>query len=459
MKRCKKLLSMILCILMVFGMFAGCNQQPSVETVGTTEPSETEEPEILYPTVVTEPSTEPAETRNDAATVEYTIVYVVNDGQLPENTQTVYSLATPVVLPVPTKEDCIFQGWFEEEDFSGDVVLTTAGQTGNKTYYAKWTAFESTEPTEAEEEDKKPGQSTGNSGAGSTGNSGQSDITHVHSYKIVESVKENCYDDGYNTYACKCGETYKQYIARAHKWGEWVIVREATDLEEGLKKRTCTECGVVEREKLTKLPHVHYYKATVIDPTCTDDGYTLYECNCGEVYTGAEFKATGHDYKAEVVAPTTEAEGYTLHQCANCGDSYKDTYTEKLPPEETEHVHSYTAVVTNPTCTVDGYTTYTCACGESYVDDSVAAAGHEYASQVIAPTTTAQGYTLHTCNLCGDSYTDSYVDKLPEETEPDDPYNPPDIPGHTHSWGGWIEHEDGWKYRTCAECGNIDIAW
>ena len=59
-----------------------------------------------------------------------------------------------------------------------------------------------------------------------------------------------------------------------------------------------------------------------------------------------------------------------------------------------------------------GYTTYTCACGHSYKDNYVSAK-HNYESVVTAPTATAQGYTTHTCSVCGDSYVDSYKDKLP----------------------------------------------
>ena len=41
--------------------------------------------------------------------------------------------------------------------------------------------------------------------------------------------------------------------------------------------------------------------------------------------------------------------------------------------------HEYAAVVTEPTCTEEGFTTYTCSkCGDSYVDNKVAALGHDY---------------------------------------------------------------------------------
>ena len=45
-------------------------------------------------------------------------------------------------------------------------------------------------------------------------------------------------------------------------------------------------------------------------------------------------------------------------------------------PNYEAHEHKYEAVVTEPTCTVDGYTTHTCACGDSYTDSEVKAAGH-----------------------------------------------------------------------------------
>ena len=117
-----------------------------------------------------------------------------------------------------------------------------------------------------------------------------------------------------------------------------------------------------------------------------------------------------------------------------------------------DHVHAYVPTVVVPTCTVQGYTTYTCECGNTYVDDYVAAldhdkvidtavaptcttegktggehcarcgkiltaqaiipaTGHSHTAVVTAPTCTAQGYTTHTC-ACGDVYTNTYTTAL-----------------------------------------------
>lgn len=81
--------------------------------------------------------------------------------------------------------------------------------------------------------------------------------------------------------------------------------------------------------------HSHVYVAVVTEPGCTEGGYTTYTCSCGDSYTGDATQALGHDYKSTVVDPTTKKEGYTEHTCSRCGDSYRDTPTEKLPPSMT----------------------------------------------------------------------------------------------------------------------------
>ncbi len=40
--------------------------------------------------------------------------------------------------------------------------------------------------------------------------------------------------------------------------------------------------------------HTHNYKTTVVKPTCTENGYTLHKCSCGDSYTDSEIPATGH---------------------------------------------------------------------------------------------------------------------------------------------------------------------
>ena len=180
---------------------------------------------------------------------------------------------------------------------------------------------------------------------------------------------------------------------------------------------------------------------TVVAPTCTEQGYTVYTCTaCGDEVKADFVPATGHSYEASVVAPTCEKDGYTNHVCSVCGDSYRDNYVDAAG-------HQYTDTVTAPTCTASGYTTHTCSvCGHSYVDSVVPATGHTYTESVTAPTCTASGYTTHTCSVCGHSYIDSVVPAT----------------GHDYVWQ--ITRvptctAEGVKTFTCSHCGDsYDVA-
>ncbi|MDE7265269.1 MAG: InlB B-repeat-containing protein, partial [Clostridia bacterium] len=62
------------------------------------------------------------------------------DGGTIKNTITGYSYGVETTLPVPTKTGYAFDGWYETSDFSGSKwEVITVGETGDKTFYAKWT--------------------------------------------------------------------------------------------------------------------------------------------------------------------------------------------------------------------------------------------------------------------------------------------------------------------------------
>ncbi len=70
----------------------------------------------------------------------YSISYVLNDGTLPDNVPTSYTVTDEVVLPIPEKEDLGFGGWYTNYSLSGEAVSTIpVGSFGNKVFYAKWT--------------------------------------------------------------------------------------------------------------------------------------------------------------------------------------------------------------------------------------------------------------------------------------------------------------------------------
>ena len=71
------------------------------------------------------------------------------------------------------------------------------------------------------------------------------------------------------------------------------------------------------------IDHIHNYTGTVTkQATCTEAGTRKYTCSCGSTYTETIAKL-GHDYKTTVVAPTLTDDGYTMYECSRCHDSYK----------------------------------------------------------------------------------------------------------------------------------------
>ncbi|MDE6293678.1 MAG: leucine-rich repeat domain-containing protein [Clostridiales bacterium] len=69
--------------------------------------------------------------------------------------------------------------------------------------------------------------------------------------------------------------------------------------------------------------HTHSYTSTVVEPTCVDKGYTLYECACGESYKENEVAATGMhtflewSYSFDGNA-TCVTDGTETAKCKNC---------------------------------------------------------------------------------------------------------------------------------------------
>ena len=77
-------------------------------------------------------------------TCVYHVNYVLNGGDLPSGigNPTLYSSTLgnlPLTLPAPTKTGYMFDGWYDNSDFTGSVVTEVpAGSTNDKTFYAKW---------------------------------------------------------------------------------------------------------------------------------------------------------------------------------------------------------------------------------------------------------------------------------------------------------------------------------
>lgn len=188
--------------------------------------------------------------------------------------------------------------------------------------------------------------------------------------------------------------------------------------------------------------HLHRYKhIKVVDPTCTEQGYTLRSCKCGDGFKTDYTEALGHtwgEWKSD--------ENGHWHTCLRCGEVETSAHTPGAEATEdtpqtctvcgyeiapaTGHFHKYEDVVTPPTCTEKGYTTHTCKCGDSYIDSETEPIGHTINFTVhTVPTCQKVGTRYYWCrNNCGYHFYDT-------------------IPKTNHIWNGDIRHP------ICTICG------
>ncbi len=72
--------------------------------------------------------------------IEYTVTYELDGGTNAESNPASYTIESDdITLADPSKDDCEFEGWFDNAEFEGEAVTgITKGSTGDKTFYAKW---------------------------------------------------------------------------------------------------------------------------------------------------------------------------------------------------------------------------------------------------------------------------------------------------------------------------------
>ena len=72
----------------------------------------------------------------------YSVVLNTNGGQITSGNVSIYTYGTGATLPIPSKVGYTFDGWYANADFNGAAITAIgATETGNKAFYAKWTAI------------------------------------------------------------------------------------------------------------------------------------------------------------------------------------------------------------------------------------------------------------------------------------------------------------------------------
>ena len=160
---------------------------------------------------------------------------------------------------------------------------------------------------------------------------------HIHNYNLWQTtVKPTCTEGGEMKRSCSvCGaEETKTIDALGHDYSDqWTVDEEADCVNDGSKSRHCSRCDaktdvtVIEAKGHTEVVD------KAVAATSTADGYTEGKhcsvCNA-VIVAQKKIAATGHKYVETVVEPSYSNRGYTLYECSVCGYSYKDNYEEQL---------------------------------------------------------------------------------------------------------------------------------
>ena len=225
--------------------------------------------------------------------------------------------------------------------------------------------------------------------------------------------------------------------------GETTEVVEPTCTEQGYTIHTCNDCGGTFKDTYTGALGHKEIPAPAQAATCTEAGHEKgFVCSvCGAVINGfEEIPATGHSEEVtkQAVAPTCTNTGLTEEiTCSVC----KEVLQEQTEIPVLGHRYEE-ETITEPTCTEKGLKRLTCSvCHESHTEE-IPALNHNYVNHVVAPTCTKKGYTRAICERCNNEFDFDFVEATGE-----------------HSYQGVVTTpatciEKGIKTFTCSACGD-----
>lgn len=278
---------------------------------------------------------------------------------------------------------------------------------------------------------------------------------HIYVIKNDKTVTATCTEEGKTFYECACGAERIITTPPTHTWSEEGTATDKYITTSGLivdadsifqdKQKLysykCISCDetllrvkdVCKKDDLGNETHKYKDAENIITSAGDCTHYkvikkTCYLCNTVTTVTAKDYS---HEIVRTEVAPTCTEIGYTVFECKNCDVSYIGDFVDPT--------HKYNETVVENTCTKDGSIKYDCTeCGHSYTE--VVPAAHKYVDTVVAPTCTEAGYTLHECSACGHTAKDT-------ETEPAHKWSKPIITKFP------TVDEEGKRYFVCTVPG------
>lgn len=121
-------------------------------------------------------------------------------------------------------------------------------------------------------------------------------------------------------------------------------------------------CADADRERLSvtvsdgsitvPAPHVHSYTDTVYPPTCTDKGYTLHTCACGDSYKDTWVPEKGHTFtEPDFQWKKDHAACKAVYSCSVCNKPFSADCEVTSKKTDTHTVYTATVVIGGQTYT------------------------------------------------------------------------------------------------------------
>ncbi len=264
------------------------------------------------------------------------------------------------------------------------------------------------------------------------------DVKHTWNAGEVTTVP-TCSATGVKTYTCTvdgCDATKTETLAvveGAHNWG--------TELHKDANNKHYVVCANNAEHK--QHTDCAVKSSTVTAPTCDEDGYTTYVCECGNTWTGEPTTAIGHSFTKTEVKPeylatqaTCVAKATYYKSCANCGEAGTETFEsgELAAHAFTEAIKDEAHLKAAATCVTKAVYWYDCAnCdviasdetveANYYTDEESELLPHVYELEVVdekylaVPATCSTKAIYYKSCACGASGKDSEVEVVFETGE------------------------------------------
>ena len=209
------------------------------------------------------------------------------------------------------------------------------------------------------------------------------EVEHQHQFTKKWEI-----DEYYHWKKCNCGEID---FESEHSFGDWQVIKAATEEAEGKQERKCTVCPYTATEVIEKLAHTHKFA----EEWTKDETNHWYASTCGHTteVSGKAAHSFG-DWKV-TQEPTEEAEGSREKSCTVC------EYTVPEVIEKLEHKHKFAEEWTKDE--TNHWHAATC----EHTTEVSEKAEHTFGNWTITkePTETESGQMQRVCKECGETVT------------------------------------------------------